>query len=407
MGAAWREPSLAEEDRDAIWPRARSLAVSSQAMAADVEMEQVEERPERECSASGERPSGPAKSPQQDASTLRDSYRDVGAWPSDNQLPIVYHRAYNISFLWMEKLHTMDSWKFAKVLSRLQAEGLIEPAGAIAPLEASDAVLSDVHPQAYLTELRTSKMAVMRVTELQPLLLLPNALIQWKFVGPLRFHTAGTILAAGIAVERGWAINLGGGLHHASRSNGMGWCAYDDVYLAVRRVRSASHGRVTKVMVIDLDVHQGNGFATDKLEFQDDDLFVVDVYNNMIFPKDEPAKKGIDVAKELTCGTDSATYVQTVKEALSEAGQKFAPDLILYLAGTDVLEDDPMGRFKVTAADVIKRDEMVFSFALGRQTPICMMLSGGYGPSSADVSSSSIINLTKTFNLRAPSASAP
>lgn len=375
-------------------------------MAGDVEMEQLDEKSKRECSTSAQQPVEPDRSPRQVASRLSDSYQDVGAWPSDNQLPIVYHRAYNISFLWIEKLHTMDSWKFAKVASRLQAEGLVEPTGAVAPIEATDAVLSDVHPQEYLTELRTSKMAVMRVTELQPLLLLPNALIQWRFVGPLRFHTAGTILAAGIAVDRGWAINLGGGLHHASRSSGMGWCPYDDVYLAVRRVRTATQGRVAKVMVIDLNVHQGNGFAADKLEFQDEDLFVVDVYNVMIFPKDEPAKKGIDVAKELACGTDSITYLRAVEEALTEAGQKFNPDLILYLAGTDILEDDPMGRFNVTAADVVKRDEMVFSFALGQHTPVCMMLSGGYGPSSADVASTSIINLTRKFHLGAAGVAA-
>ena len=96
-----------------------------------------------------------------------------------------------------------------------------------------------------------------QVTELAPLALMPAWLLRQKVLGPMRLMAGGTALAAALALERGWAINLGGGMHHASYGDGGGWCAYDDITLAAARVRRASGGAVQRVMVIDLDVHQG------------------------------------------------------------------------------------------------------------------------------------------------------
>lgn len=240
---------------------------------------------------------------------------------------------------------------------------------------------------------------MIQITELPGLTLLPNIVVQRCVMRPLRLHVAGTILAAGLAYERGWAINIGGGMHHACRDQGAGWCPYDDITLAARRMRKATQGKVQKVMVIDLDAHQGNGYQKDKLYFDDKDMFVVDLYNGMIFPKDEEARRGIDVERQLKCGASGEEYITCLQEALVEAFDKFSPDLIMYNAGTDVFEGDFNGRLKLAWDDVVLRDELVFSHANRNATPICMMLSGGYGHKNAFLIAASIENLMKKFNL--------
>lgn len=239
----------------------------------------------------------------------------------------------------------------------------------------------------------------MQVIELPALTLVPNYMVQRFIMRSLRLHAAGTILAAGLAIERGWAINLGGGMHHASHSSGAGWCPYDDVSLAVHRVRKVTKGKMQKVMVIDLGAHQGNGFENTKLFFNDQDLFVVDFYNMLIFPKDEEARQGINIEKQLITKTTGPQYLSHLEKALSEALDKFSPDLILYLAGTDGLKDGHIGRLNLSKSDILLRDELVFEFARRAQSPICMLLSGGYGPSSAELVADSVSNLMNKFEL--------
>ncbi|KAJ9524459.1 hypothetical protein QJQ45_019579 [Haematococcus lacustris] len=338
------------------------------------------------------------------AALLRTQYSDlVQSWPTPAQLPLVYHKRYNISFFGIEKLHPFDSCKFQKVVAALEAAGCLQGGGKqlVQPLEASQAVLSDLHTPAYLNLLHTTNLKVVQVTELPPLLLLPPALVQWKVMAPMRLHVGGTMLATALAVERGWAINLGGGMHHAYYSNGMGWCPYDDITLAIRRVRAASQGKIQKVLYIDLDAHQGNGIGRDKLHFKDNDLFILDMYNGRVFPQDDTARPAIDIDVQLTSGVADVEYLKSLEGALSQATQRFPrPDLVFYNAGTDILEGDPLGRMKVTREGVLARDAMVWSYALKEaRAPIVMTLSGGYARSSAAVVSESIVNLMRRFKL--------
>lgn len=90
-------------------------------------------------------------------------------------------------------------------------------------------------------------------------------------------------------------------MHHACYNKGEGWCAYADIYIAIRNVRKATDYLIEKVMIIDLDVHQGNGIEKDKMHFKDEHLFILDAYNYMIFPNDNYAKKGIDIDISFPC----------------------------------------------------------------------------------------------------------
>ncbi|MEW5306613.1 MAG: hypothetical protein WDW36_009067 [Sanguina aurantia] len=338
------------------------------------------------------------------AASIRSSYSDVGSWTHAGKLPVVYHERYNISFGGMEKLHPFDSCKFRKVLANLVTAGVITAAQTVAPVEASMQLLRDVHDAEYVRQVHESNWRIVQVTELVPLLLVPNSLLQWRVVTPLKLHVAGTVLAAGLAMQHGWAINLGGGMHHASSTEGMGWCPFDDIMLAVRRLRAASGGAVKTVMLIDLDAHQGNGVQRDKLFFGDGDLFIVDMYNGRAFPRDERAKAAIDVNVELNPGVGGPAYLAELDKALAAATAGCpSPDLIVYNAGTDVLRGDPLGRLGLSRDDVIARDQRVWEYASQRCCcPIVMTLSGGYTKDSASVISDSIANLFREFGLSGP-----
>ncbi|KAK9826406.1 hypothetical protein WJX81_000560 [Elliptochloris bilobata] len=332
---------------------------------------------------------------------VRKGCADLGAWTTAGQLPLVYSETYNIRCLGLERFHPFDSTKFVKVVQGLLDEGLVSRNQFVEPREASRETLLDVHTPKYLEWLHGSKCKVATVLEMQPIVVLPNWLIQRLFVRPARFHAAGTMLAAALAVEHGWAINVGGGQHHAyweDASDG-GWCLYSDLTLALRRVRKASGGAVQKVMIIDLDVHQGNGHERDKLHFQDADTFILDAYNSDIWPADSKAKAAIGVEMAFPCRTADETYLPALADALKRALQHFAPDLILYNAGTDILDGDPLGSCSVSAGGVVARDEMVFNAALSRRVPIAMALSGGYARDGHRVITQSIANLLRVFRL--------
>ncbi|GMH44984.1 hypothetical protein BSKO_12941 [Bryopsis sp. KO-2023] len=333
------------------------------------------------------------------AEPLRTKSTDLGKWTSKTQIPLVYSERYNFQFWGIEKLHPFDSCKFRSIIGRLSDAGLVAKSECVEPVEVPKDVLLDVHEASYLRKLERNKLYVVQVVELFPLLFVPNFLVQNKLMVPMRFHVAGTMLAALMAVEKGWAINLGGGMHHACHNEGMGWCFYSDIYLAVRRVREATAGEIQKVLVIDLDVHQGNGIARDKMHFQDDDLFILDMYNSEIFPRDLPAMPSIGTKVSFGCGESGETYLPNLRKALQSAREAFEPDMVFFNAGTDVLEGDPLGRVCLSSRDVVERDEIVFGFAKELDVPICMVLSGGYLRTSAEVISNSITNLIKTYGL--------
>jgi histone deacetylase 11 len=148
-------------------------------------------------------------------------------------------------------------------------------------------------------------------------------------------------------------------------------------------------------MVIDTDAHQGNGVARDKLHFKDSDLFILDAYNCRNYPMDEPAKAGIDVRVELAPGTKDERYLQQLQDGLKlAAASSFKPDLIIYNAGTDPYELDPLGRLGLSAEGIIERDMMVWKFAVSElRVPICMLLSGGYAKDRARIIADSIAAL--------------
>ncbi|XP_067907897.1 histone deacetylase 11 isoform X3 [Heterodontus francisci] len=266
------------------------------------------------------------------------------------QWPIVYSPDYNISFLGLEKLHPFDSGKWGKIVHFLKEEKMINDETIVKAREAQEDDLLVVHTRRYLNKLKAGKLAI----------------------------------------DRGWAINVGGGFHHCSSEQGGGFCAYADITLAIKFLFERVEG-VSKAMIIDLDAHQGNGHERD---FMDDKrVYIMDVFNRYIYPGDGFAKRAIKWKIELDWDTEDSEYLQKVETHMSKALQEVTPDIIVYNAGTDILDGDQLGGLAISPQGIIKRDEKVFEAARKRKIPILMVTSGGYQRSTARIIADSILNL--------------
>ncbi|XP_038005478.1 histone deacetylase 11 isoform X2 [Motacilla alba alba] len=285
-----------------------------------------------------------------------------GCWP------IVYSPDYNITFMGLEKLHPFDAGKWGKVINFLKEEKLIADDLIVQAREATDEDLLVVHTRRYLNKLKWS-FVVATITEIPPVAFLPNFVVQRKVLKPLRTQTGGTIMAGKLAVDRGWAINVGGGFHHCSSDKGGGFCAYADITLAIK----------------------GNGHERD---FMDDPrVYIMDAYNRYIYPGDGFAKRAIKRKVELEWGTEDTEYLQKVQTHVEGALNEFKPDIVVYNAGTDVLDGDPLGGLAISPQGIVKRDEVVFRAARSRGVPVLMVTSGGYQKRTARIIADSILNL--------------
>ncbi|XP_074008363.1 histone deacetylase 11 isoform X1 [Numenius arquata] len=266
----------------------------------------------------------------------------------------------------LEKLHPFDAGKWGKVINFLKEEKLIADDLIVQAQEATDEDLLVVHTRRYLNKLKR------------------------KVLKPLRTQTGGTIMAGKLAVDRGWAINVGGGFHHCSSDKGGGFCAYADITLAIKFLFERVQG-VSKATIIDLDAHQGNGHERD---FMDDHrVYIMDVYNRYIYPGDGFAKRAIKRKVELEWGTEDTEYLQKVHTHVEGALNELKPDVIVYNAGTDILDGDPLGGLAISPQGIVKRDEVVFKAARSRRIPILMVTSGGYQKRTARIIADSILNL--------------
>lgn len=323
------------------------------------------------------------------------------ATPAVEKLPIVYSSNYTVGTGWriidatLNKLHPFDLAKYAKVHKDLMHRLNLTPEHFHTPQKpVSDETLHTVHTPEYIASLQDSTV-VAQVAEVYPLSSVPNRILQRILLNPMRYATAGTIQATELALEQGWAINNAGGYHHAKPHGGEGFCYFNDLALAVKKVQEKNPD--AKVMIIDLDAHQGNG--TSKCTENNPNVFIVDAYNNSIYYPAEKNQTKVDVRIPLKSYTQDNEYLDKLDDALDEAQKQFKPDFIIYNAGTDIYEGDRLGQLSVSKEGIIKRDARVFEFAKQQGSPIMMVLSGGYTQESAGIVSDSIVNLIKTYDL--------
>jgi acetoin utilization deacetylase AcuC-like enzyme len=196
-------------------------------------------------------------------------------------------------------------------------------------------------------------------------------------------HSVGATIAAARAAlfcGDGVAANLAGGTHHADAHKGSGYCVFNDVAVAARLMQAEWHRHrrsLLRVIVIDLDVHQGNGTAA---IFRDDPtVFTLSLHGAKNFPF---RKEASDLDVDLPDGCDDASYLAALDGALLQAWQRHAdapPGLAFYLAGADPHEDDRLGRLKLKRAGLAERDRRVFAALRQRRIPVAVVMAGGYG----------------------------
>ena len=213
-----------------------------------------------------------------------------------------------------------------------------------------------------------------------------------RMVHRARRSVGATILAARAALAgEGVAGNLAGGTHHAYAHKGSGYCVFNDVAIAARLMQAEHHRRhprhpELRVIVIDLDVHQGNGTAA---IFRDDpSVFTLSMHGARNFPF---RKEASDLDVDLPDGCTDAAYLAALDEALATAfarcaasGDEHGPGLAFYLAGADPHENDRLGRLKLSAAGLAERDRRVFGALAARHIPVAVSMAGGYGRDIAD-----------------------
>ena len=259
--------------------------------------------------------------------------------------------------------------KFSALRDLLLAEGVIREDEVVAPREADWADLLLVHTRRYLDALATGTLTRAEVRRMG----LPQSP---ALVRRSRLAVQGTVNACSMALVDGLAGNLAGGTHHAMPDRAEGFCVLNDVAVALRVLQRS--GWIRRALVVDLDVHQGNGTAT---AFGGDrawpagGVFTLSVHGARNFPFEKPPST-VDVP--LADGTGDAAYLGAVARHLPDALRQSQPDLVIYLGGVDVVAGDRFGRLSLTHGGLAARDRRVCETVRDAGVPLCLLLSGGY-----------------------------
>jgi histone deacetylase 11 len=257
-------------------------------------------------------------------------------------------------------------------------------------------MLQTVHSETYLKQLKQPRF-VARALELDSLGFLPIDMLDRCVLEPMRLATMGTVIAARIALSSGIAINLSGGYHHASGDRGEGFCVYSDIAIAVAMLRQSQ--KITpedSIIIIDLDAHQGNGL--ERIFYHDPKVQILDMYNHEIYPHDLWATERIDCHLPLTSGIRDRAYLDELKAHLPQFLQQVSqPKIAFYNAGTDIYENDPLGRLKISHQGVLERDRFVFKTLVEAGIPVVMVPSGGYTRESYQLIADSVGEVLQTW----------
>lgn len=274
---------------------------------------------------------------------------------------VSYHPDYYVE---LPEGHPFPMAKFPLLHEILLTEGVISPADVVEPGEAPLEVLRRVHTEDYLWKLATGNLTAREERKLG----VPWSEALWR---RSRLAVGGTLNAALMALEDGVAGNLAGGTHHAFPDHGQGFCVLNDVAIAVRHL--AALGLARRALVVDLDVHQGNGTAA--ILAGDPGVYTLSVHGEKNFPA-RKARSSLDVG--LPCGTGDRDYLAVVRVALARALAEARPELVFFLAGVDPVRGDRYGRLALSEEGLEARERLVLSTLRGAGLPVVVLLSGGY-----------------------------
>jgi acetoin utilization deacetylase AcuC-like enzyme len=273
---------------------------------------------------------------------------------------LVYHDGYDLNL----GPHVFPSQKFRLIRERLLADGFAEAGDFVAPDPASDDDLMLAHTRDWVTRLRSGMLSFEEVLQLEIPYSQEMREAFWLAAG-------GTTLAARLALRDRMGYNVGGGFHHAYPGHGEGFCAIHDVAVAIRRLQKDK--LIEKAMVVDCDVHHGNGTAA--IITEDPTVFTLSIHQFNNYPSIKP-RSDLDI--HLDDGTADEEYLERLAGGYLPAIESFRPDLLMYVAGADPYYDDQLGGLMLTMEGLRKRDELVLGTAVERKIPTAITLAGGY-----------------------------
>ena len=279
---------------------------------------------------------------------------------------LVYSEHYDLNL----GRHVFPSKKFKWLHDRMLWTRFAEKEDFVAPEPASDEDILLAHDPEWVAKLRNGTLTYHDILRLE----IPYSR---QMVEAFWLAAGGSILAARQALERRIGYNCGGGFHHAFAGHGEGFCAINDIAVAVRRLQR--DGAVQRAMVVDCDVHHGNGTAS--IFAGDDSVFTLSIHQFNNYPSEKPLSN-LDV--HLADGVGDSEYLNRLGNGYRAALAMFQPQLVIYVAGADPYYDDQLGGLSLTLEGLMERDRLVIWTALTHRIPVAIVLAGGYAQNVED-----------------------
>jgi acetoin utilization deacetylase AcuC-like enzyme len=273
---------------------------------------------------------------------------------------LVYHERYDLNL----GTHVFPSQKFRLIFEMLLREGVATKEDFLRPDPASDEDILRVHTEDWVRKLKTGSLTASEVMLLE----VPYS---QELVEAVWLAAGGTILAAQSALRDGFGSNLSGGFHHAYPEHGEGFCAIHDVAVAIRKLQA--EGSIKKAIVVDTDVHHGNGTAA--IFRNDPSVFTLSIHQANNYPAHKPPSS-LDL--NMDDRADDEEYLGVLMPAVQEALDTFQPEILFYVGGADPYCEDQLGGLSLTKEGLKRRDGQVFEEARKRRIPIVTTLAGGY-----------------------------
>jgi acetoin utilization deacetylase AcuC-like enzyme len=279
---------------------------------------------------------------------------------------LVFHERYDLNL----GEHVFPSKKFQWLRDRLMRTRFASAEDFVTPEPAADEDVLLVHDEEWVAKLRTGTLSYQDILRLE----IPYSR---QMVEAFWLAAGGSMLAARLALRDGIGFNIGGGFHHAFPGHGEGFCAINDIAIAVRRLQR--DGLIRRAMVVDCDVHHGNGTAA---VFVDDlSVFTLSIHQANNYPTEKPPSS-LDI--NLADGIGDAEYLHRLGNGYRAAMTMFKPELVLYVSGADPFEQDQLGGLSLTFDGLRERDRLVIWTALSHGVPVAIVLAGGYAESVED-----------------------
>jgi acetoin utilization deacetylase AcuC-like enzyme len=275
-------------------------------------------------------------------------------------LTIVYSEKYYCDI----GAHVFPSHKYRLVYEMLEKHGNLsgKSVRVLEPRVPTPEELRLVHTEKYLDDALNARVTPATFSSELP--------VKRDVIDAFLLSSGGTLVAAESAVDDKRSVNLGGGYHHAFADHAEGFCFFNDVAIAAKKL--LNERKASRIAIIDCDLHQGNGTA--HIFRNEKDVFTFSIHQENNYP----IKQQSDLDIGLDDGAGDDEYLERLRLALTQIEEDFKPDFAFYLAGADPFEDDQLGALRLTHEGFRRRDDMIVGFAEKKNIPLCVVLAGGY-----------------------------